>query len=96
MKTKEELNALKEEVETLNRKLAELSDDTLDNVIGGLGSSETILRTLKEKVINAANDTNTDVDRAAIQKELNASIAQIDENALLTFNGKIPNNSGQN
>ena len=29
MKTKEELNALKEEVETLNQKLAELTDEEL-------------------------------------------------------------------
>ena len=36
MKTKEELNAIKEKVETLNRKLAELSEDELDQVIGGL------------------------------------------------------------
>ena len=35
MKTKEELNALKEEVETLNRKLAELSEEELEQVIGG-------------------------------------------------------------
>ena len=35
MKTKEELNALKEEVETLNRKLAELSEDELEQVTGG-------------------------------------------------------------
>ena len=36
MKTKEELNALKEEVETLNEKLAELSEDELAAVTGGL------------------------------------------------------------
>ena len=30
MKTKKELNALKEEVETLNRKLAELTDEELE------------------------------------------------------------------
>ena len=36
MKTKEELNALKEEVENLNRKLAELSEDELAQVCGGL------------------------------------------------------------
>ena len=36
MKTKEELNALKEEVETLNKKLAELSEDELKQVTGGL------------------------------------------------------------
>ena len=35
MKTKEELNALKEEVETLNRKLHELSDEELAQVSGG-------------------------------------------------------------
>ena len=35
MKTKEELNALKEEVETLNQKLAELTDEELAQVAGG-------------------------------------------------------------
>ena len=37
MKTKEELNALKEEVETLNKKLSELSEDELVQVTGGAG-----------------------------------------------------------
>ena len=36
MKTKEELNALKKEVETLNKKLAELTDEELAQVVGGL------------------------------------------------------------
>ena len=35
MKTKEELNALKEEVENVNKKLRELSDDELRVVVGG-------------------------------------------------------------
>ena len=35
MKAKEELNALKEEVETLNKKLAELNDEELEQVTGG-------------------------------------------------------------
>ena len=35
MKTKEELNALKEEVETLNQKLAELTEEELAQVSGG-------------------------------------------------------------
>ena len=35
MKTKEELNALKKEVEILNKKLAELTDDELTQVTGG-------------------------------------------------------------
>ena len=35
MKTKEELNALREEVETLNKKLHELTDEELAQVSGG-------------------------------------------------------------
>lgn len=35
MKTKEELKALKEEVEALNKKLAELSEEELKQVAGG-------------------------------------------------------------
>lgn len=35
MKTKEELNALKKEVEALNEKLRELSDEELSEVAGG-------------------------------------------------------------
>ena len=35
VKTQEELNALKEEVETLNRKLAELTEEELAQVSGG-------------------------------------------------------------
>ena len=37
MKSKEELNALKEEVEQLSKKLAELSDEELQQVAGGRG-----------------------------------------------------------
>ena len=37
MKTAEELTALKEEVETLNRKLAQLTEDELAQVCGGIG-----------------------------------------------------------
>ena len=36
MKTKEELKALKEEVETINKKLAELSEEELEQVSGGV------------------------------------------------------------
>ena len=35
MKTKEELSALREEVETMKKKLAELSAEELDQVAGG-------------------------------------------------------------
>jgi flagellin len=56
---------------------------------GAVSSTVDILKTLKEKVINAANDTNTDADRQTIQKELDQSIDQIDDNANVTYNGKF-------
>ena len=37
MKSKEELNALKEEVETVSKKLAELNEEELEQVSGGWG-----------------------------------------------------------
>ena len=36
MKTKEELNIIKEEIDALNKKLYELTDEELDQVTGGL------------------------------------------------------------
>ena len=55
---------------------------------GAVANTVEILRALKEKAINAANDTNTDEDRAIIQKEIDQLIDQIDDNALVQFNGK--------
>jgi flagellin len=55
---------------------------------GAVSSTVEILKALKEKAINAANDSNTDADRATIQKEMNQFIDQIDDNALTSFNGK--------
>ena len=67
---------------------AQNGNSLLKTAEGALSSTVDILRTLKEKVINAANDTNTDADRATIQKELDQAIDQIDDNANVTFNGK--------
>ena len=55
---------------------------------GAVSSTVEILKTLKEKAVNAANDSNTDSDRQTIQKELAQSIDQINDNANVTFNGK--------
>ena len=55
---------------------------------GAVGNTVEILRALKEKAINAANDSNTDEDRQTIQKEIDQFIDQIDDNALVQFNGK--------
>ena len=42
MKTKEELKALKEEVEALNKKLHELTEEELAQVTGGSGNAPII------------------------------------------------------
>lgn len=46
------------------------------------------LKTLKEKAIAAANDSNSDEDRRLMQKEFDQLVDQIDEDALITFNNK--------
>ena len=53
MKTKEELNALKEEVASLNKKLQELSEEELKLVTGG-----TIIKRVDEPII--VEETNQD------------------------------------
>lgn len=55
---------------------------------GAVSSTVDILKTLKEKVLNAANDTNSDADRRIIQKELDQAMDQINDNANVSFNGK--------
>ena len=55
---------------------------------GAVSNTVEILKTLKQKAIDAATDTNTDDDRATIQKEIDQFVDQIDDNALVTFNGK--------
>ena len=42
MKTQEELNAIKEDVETLNNKLNELTDEELAQVTGGSKKADII------------------------------------------------------
>ena len=54
---------------------------------GAVESTINILRTMKEKAIDAANDSNSDEDRAMIQKEINQCIDQINENAMVSYNG---------
>jgi len=56
---------------------------------GGVQSQLEIMRTIKEKVIDADNDTNTDIDRATIQKEIDHGFRQIENIAWeTTYNGK--------
>ena len=56
---------------------------------GAVQSTVDILRHMKEKAIDAANDTNSDEDRAIIQKEIDQNISQINENANVSYNGIV-------
>ena len=59
MKTKEELNAIKAEVETLNKKLAALSEEELEQVNGGLKLDPERLRRKVEETYPLAFPTVT-------------------------------------
>lgn len=56
----------------------------------GLENTISILKTLKARALDAANDSNTDNDRALIQKDIDKLVAQIDYNATnVRYNGKL-------
>lgn len=70
MKTKAELNTLKEEVEALNKKLAKLSDDELKEVTGG-----TLPKDFYENVIlSCGNSQLSQVDQRGNNADKNAKI----------------------
>ncbi len=49
----------------------------LDTAEGGLQRQLDLMRTIKAKVIDAANDSNTDEDRMTIQKEIDHHFQEI-------------------
>jgi len=56
---------------------------------GATSNTVDALKTIKETLINAANDTNTDADRKIIQKEFDQKKANINDIATTTnYNGK--------
>lgn len=56
---------------------------------GALQSTIDIIRSMKEKALNAANGTNTENELRAIQQELDQMIDQVTENSNITFNDKF-------
>ena len=52
-----------------------------------MSTTVNILRTLKEKALDSANDSNTDIDRQTMQKELDQYVDQVDDNANAEYNG---------
>ena len=72
MKTKEELNALKEEVETLNKKLHELTEEELAQVGGGVSESgilDNILQELTNWLDKHPNATKLDIYQILNEKK---------------------------
>ncbi len=55
---------------------------------GATANTITALTQIKEYLVNAANGTNTESDRASLQKNVNQLVSQIDENAQVKYNGK--------
>ena len=54
---------------------------------GATSNTIDALKTIKETLINAANDTNTSTDRSAMQENINQLVQQIDDNSRVQYNG---------
>ena len=63
------------------KALSKTASSALENTISNLSS-------LKETLLSAKNETNTKEDLATMQKSVDNTLAQINENAGITFNGK--------
>ena len=81
---------IRERVRSLNQANQNIQNDTamMKTASGALGNTIDIIKTLKERAINAANDSNQDSDRTKIQAEVEQLLDQIDKNAEVKFNGK--------
>lgn len=54
---------------------------------GATENTVNLLGTMREQLVKAADDTNDTLDRKALQESINQSIAQIDSNARVKYNG---------
>ena len=72
MKTKKDLNALKEEVDTLNKKFTLLPEDALQQVTGGVSESgilDNILQELTNWLDKHPNATKLDIYQILNEKK---------------------------
>lgn len=54
---------------------------------GATENTVDLLGTIREQLVKASDDTNDTLDRKALQESINQSIAQIDSNARVKYNG---------
>ena len=74
MKTKEELNTMKSEVEALAEKLQELSEEELEHVIGGAESNQDMAGFGSMKGNNCgSNGSNGSVEKLSTGCKINSS-----------------------
>ncbi|HAZ90747.1 MAG TPA: hypothetical protein DCX21_02125 [Eubacterium sp.] len=73
-------NRIKSQIRGLDKAGQNASDgmSVLDTAEGALDAIHQILQRMNELAVQAANDTNTNTDRAAIQSEINALSKEID------------------
>ncbi len=88
--------AISEKMRVRVRALGQADDNTqtgcsmLRVAEGGIQNQIEILKNIKRKVLDANNDTNTDIDRATIQKEIDQGYDQMEDIAYTTnYNGRL-------
>ncbi len=82
---------MREQIRSLNQANQNTQNDMamMRTAEGAVANIVETLKTLKQKAIDSANDSNTDEDRRIMQKEVDQLLDQIDDNAIVTFNGKF-------
>ena len=68
----------------------------LQTASGAANNTVQALSTIRENLINAANDSNNSRDRSALQENIEQMIRQIDENANVQYNGQRLLNGSSN
>ncbi len=64
------------------------ANSMLNVASGAVSNTVSSLSSLKETLLNAANDTNGNYDRAALQETVNQTLSQINTNAQVEYNGQ--------
>ena len=75
------------QIRSLNQDLENVGEgkELLHTAEGGVQLIVNVLKNLKTMALDSANDTNTDVDRATIQKKFSSRMAEINDIAATTF-----------
>ena len=82
---------MRERIRANDQANQNVQNDTalLKTAQGGIGNTIDILKTLKERAVNAANDSNMNQDRDRIAVEVEQLLTQINDNASkVKFNGR--------